>query len=175
MILNNIAKKVYLKVIETKTNIQKISFFDTKGFELVTLFEKRQKKCLWKLVSSHGFQRWYEVHEIFLASLELCCSKAEQAEQAETPCGVGENILRLLRLAEQLQQQQKFGVYQSECPGNWLENCHTKGQHVSLHHYRVSSTIVIDCPLSTQLSQPHNNPYLHRFTLLFSACEMALI
>ena len=100
-----------------------------------------------------------------------------QLSRAETPCGVGENILRLLRLrlAEQLQQQQKFGVYQSECPGNWLENCHTKGQHVSLHHYRVSSTIVIDCPLSTQLSQPHNNPYLHRFTLLFSACEMALL
>ena len=29
--------------------------------------------------------------------------------------------------------------YQCDWPPNWLENCHTKGQHVSLHHYRVST------------------------------------
>ena len=33
---------------------------------------------------------------------------------------------------------ENFRVYQCDwLPSNWLENCHTKGQHVSLHHYRV--------------------------------------
>ena len=112
----------------------KISFFKKKPNKLFDPF--LENVSVWKFeilitwISTYGF--FFFSWEIFFPSDPMWSSDGGKMSLQQK---------QLWSWGENKQQHQKFGVYQSECPGNWLENCHTKGQHVSLHHYRVSSPL----------------------------------